>query len=77
MPILVLLLTPAPFRGLIFGLVLPALGISVHQPNGPPDTLLTKAEEGKRLAGPDRKLTHLPPAISLDRKELLGAMGWG
>lgn len=38
---------------------LPWGSIYMHQPNGPPGTSLAKAEEGKRLAVPDRKLTPL------------------
>lgn len=70
-------LTLAPGRGLVSDLnCLPLGNLPASTKQAIRHLVKTRQEEGKRLVGPDRVSTSLPPAIPLDRKGLLGDMGW-
>lgn len=49
----------------------------MHLPNGPSGTSLAMAGGGRKTSWSGRKISFLSLAISLDRKGLLGALGWG
>lgn len=49
----------------------------MYLPNGPSGTSLAMAGGGRKTSWSGRKISFLSLAISLDRKGLLGALGWG